>query len=98
MDITFNCEKCGQHIVIDEAGAGLEVQCPNCSQPLAVPKPVELLPSPPRASETKKCPFCAEEIRTDAIKCKHCGEFLNDSRKPRMAARSSDLPPHLLPH
>lgn len=28
-------------------------------------------------TSTKKCPFCAEDILTDAIKCKFCGEMLS---------------------
>jgi hypothetical protein len=28
---------------------------------------------------SRRCPFCGEEILNIAKKCKHCGEFLNDS-------------------
>jgi len=34
MDISFNCDQCGQNIVIEEAGAGLQVECPKCGQPI----------------------------------------------------------------
>ena len=31
------------------------------------------------ADETKVCPYCGEEILAIAKKCKHCGEFLDES-------------------
>ena len=97
MDIAFNCGSCGQHVVIDEKGAGITVQCPKCNQTLTVPrtKPAPSKPptpapdiqhpkaataTPPKTvasvPETKQCPFCAETIRAEATKCKHCGSIL----------------------
>ncbi len=27
-------------------------------------------------TEQKQCPYCAEDVRAEAIKCKHCGSYL----------------------
>src|SRR5690606_16053048 len=40
-----------------------------------------------RRESVKKCPFCAEEIQSAAIKCRYCGEFVTDKEWERFAQR-----------
>ena len=35
---------------------------------------------------TRRCPFCSEEIQSEAKKCKHCGEWLNGRESKRSEA------------
>ena len=52
-DIEFNCNKCGQHITIDEAGAGLVVHCPKCRSSLTVPRKKSQPVASPSISESE---------------------------------------------
>jgi len=65
MDISFGCPGCQQHMVIDEAGAGLLVPCPKCGQEIRVPSLVATKPGPPTSPASASGP---DKERTVALK------------------------------
>ena len=47
--------------------------------------------------ETKKCPYCSEEILKEAKKCKFCGEYLDENlRYERKKERESEKPKEIV--
>jgi phage shock protein PspC (stress-responsive transcriptional regulator) len=40
-------------------------------------------------NETRPCPYCAEDVRAEAIKCRHCGSFLGLRGSPNDWRRSA---------
>jgi TM2 domain-containing membrane protein YozV len=58
----FECPACEDLIETDTSMSGTSSKCPHCRQRLVVPKP---------------CLFCGEVIPDSAMKCVHCGEYLD---------------------
>ena len=53
MDITFNCPKCDQELVVDDSYAGEQIECPECSSQIIVPSEsnTSAVESTPEATE-----------------------------------------------
>jgi hypothetical protein len=43
--------------------------------------------------EFKKCPFCKEQIRKEAVKCRFCGEWLEQTTQKGATVETTSLPP-----
>ncbi|OGV34951.1 MAG: hypothetical protein A2020_13300 [Lentisphaerae bacterium GWF2_45_14] len=77
MDVVkVNCPYCAKELEINAEFAGEKAPCPFCgeiltfSAPMLAGEPVNL---------HKNCPFCGEKVLEAAKKCKHCGEFIENS-------------------
>ena len=53
MDISFGCPGCQQHMLIDEAGAGVLVACPNCGREVRVPSLATSAANAPRPDKER---------------------------------------------
>jgi len=79
-DYKFQCLDCGQSLEASEEKLGQTIDCPACGSKIALPEPDFNDPVSSSDGTTRACPFCGEQIRKVAVKCKHCGEFLDGSR------------------
>ena len=93
----FNCPHCNQALEAPDEMLGQTIECPSCSKAINLPTPAPTSPPIPLQIETKACPFCGEEILAKAMKCKHCGEFLDETLRRQAQTephRSSGNPVH----
>lgn len=76
MKTSVECDHCGNPMSIDRPYVGRTIECDACGNPFVARPTARIQEKIPAAKV--KCPYCAEDIRKDAIVCKHCSRSLID--------------------
>ncbi|MEZ6058579.1 MAG: hypothetical protein R3C01_17910 [Planctomycetaceae bacterium] len=104
MAIKVDCQHCGKTLTAKDSAAGRTAKCPNCGEPVVLPKADEIYDAeddfgslgeaeddfPSSIGDNQKpCPMCGEMIASVAKKCRHCGEIFDASLKKKAKRASS---------
>ncbi len=106
MPISITCQECGKGLRAPDGLAGKKAKCPQCGTVIPVPSDVvdaevmdlepEQAVAPPSSDAKKKpCPMCGEMIQSSAVKCRFCGELLDDDLRQRTKGRTGSSPTDL---
>lgn len=90
----ISCPHCGQRYELDDSFAGQSVTCERCWKDFVAfapepppPEPVKEKDDAEKQAEPEKsvilCPYCESEIPQFVKKCRYCGEWLNERKRPK---------------
>lgn len=95
------CPSCQSALNAPESAVGKSVKCSGCNtvfqipglavakRPAAPPAPVEDYALAEAVEDPlKPCPFCAEPVKVQAKRCKHCGETLDAAMRSAEEAKT----------